>query len=115
MIARGPTKGSLWIVNSNSLLGCTLEEFIREDKTICWYIFEDLIFIPRESTLLYLGEEILMVSHWDLLNKTDYESSDEFYNSHEAAIFLYNDKKIYIFYDDHYDLWEKDVYLRSPI
>lgn len=113
MISRGPHKGSLWSVKSNGLLGCTLREVSREDLTIRWYVFDDLIFLPRDSTLLYIGEEILMASHWDLLDQTEYYESDDFFQTQEAAIFLYNDKKIYIFYDDHYDLWERDHYLAA--
>jgi hypothetical protein len=107
---RGPQIGTLWKVNSNALLACTLHEISREDITIRWYIFDDIIVLPFESTLLYVGEELLMASHWDLLNRSDYDT-DEFFNTHEAAIFLFNDKKVYVFYDDHYNLWEPYTYL----
>ena len=35
----------------------------------------------------------------------------KYYKELTTAVFLYNDKKVYIFYDDHYDIWEADYYL----
>jgi hypothetical protein len=52
-----------------------------------------------------------MVSHWELLDLNAYYASDEYYKELTTAVFLYNDKKVYIFYDDHYDIWEADYYL----
>jgi hypothetical protein len=111
MITRGPKTGTLLKVKTHGLLGATLVPINRNKQDIRWYIFDNIAFLEKDTTLLYLGDETLMVSHWELVNHEDYYNTDEYYKKFLAAVFLHNDKKIYIFYDDHYDLWEPDCYL----
>ena len=110
MISRGPKSGTLLTVKSPGLVGATLISINRVNEDIRWYIFDNISFLEKGATLLYLGDETLMVTHWELYNQEDYYDTDEYYKKFLAAVFLYNDKKIYIFYDDHYDMWDPDCY-----
>ena len=110
MITRGPKSGTLLTVISPGLVGATLISVNRTDGDIRWYIFENISFLERGATLLYLGDETLMVTHWELYNQNEYLDTEEYYKKFLAAVFLYNDKKIYIFYDDHYDMWDPECY-----
>lgn len=110
MITNGPKSGTLLTVISPGLVAATLSSVNRTSGDIRWYIFENISFLEKGSTLLYLGDETLMVSHWELHNIEEHYGNDELYRKFLAAIFLYNDKKIYIFYDDHYDMWDPECY-----
>lgn len=111
MITRGPKTGTLLTVKTHGLLGATLHSLNRIENDIRWYIFDNITFLEKGGTLLYLGDETLMVSHWELMNHSDYLDTDEYFKKFLAAIFLHDDKKIYVFYDDHYDLWDPECYL----
>ena len=110
-MSRGPYTGTLWRVNLPGLVAATLNPINRMEGDIRWYLFDNISFLERESTLLYLGDETLMVTHWELIDPDEYYSSDEYYKKFLVAVFLHNDKKVYVFYDDHYDLWDPDFYL----
>lgn len=112
-MSRGPHAGTLWRVNQPGLVAATLNPINKIEDDIRWYLFDNIAFLERESTLLYLGDETLMVSHWELLEPEEYYNSNDYYKKFLAAIFLHNDKKIYVFYDDHYDLWEMNFYLKQ--
>jgi hypothetical protein len=111
MISRGPKPGTLWRVNMPGLVAATLNGVNRHVIHHRWYLFDNITFLEKDATVLYIGDETLMVSHWELLDLNAYYASDEFYKELTTAVFLYNDKKVYIFYDDHYDIWEADYYL----
>lgn len=115
MTTRGPKSGTLMTVISPGLVAATLTSVNRIDGDIRWYIFDNISFLDRESTLLYIGDETLMVTHWELYNQEEYLDIDDYYKKFLAAVFLHNDKKIYIFYDDHYDLWDPECYLELLI
>lgn len=110
MITRGPKSGTLLTVISPGLVAATLSSINKIEGDIRWYVFENISFLEKGSTLLYVGDETLMVTHWELYNVDDYYANDEFYRKFLAAVFLYNDKKVYIFYDDHYDMWDPECY-----
>ena len=111
MITRGPKSGTLLTVISPGLVAATLTPTNRTDEDLRWYIFDNISFLEKGATLLYIGDESLMVTHWELYEHTDYYEDNEYYKRFLAAVFLHNDKKIYIFYDDHYDMWEPNYYL----
>ena len=110
MITRGPKSGTLLTVISPGLVTATLSSINKIEGDIRWYVFENISFLEKGSTLLYVGDETMMVTHWELYNVDEYYAKDEFYRKFLAAVFLHNDKKIYIFYDDHYDMWDPECY-----
>lgn len=111
MITNGPKTGTLLTVISPSLVTATLNSIDKTEDNIRWYVFDNISFLEKDTTLLYLGDETLMVTHWDFYDKEEYRS-EEYYKKYLAAVFLYNDKKIYLFYDNHYDIWDPNVYLK---
>ena len=109
-----PKVGTLWKVNQSTMVSCILVPINKYEDNVRWYLFDNIVFVEKQSTLLYLGDETIMASDWDLLDDSEYYSSDEYFKKHDAALFLHNDKKIYVLYDDHHDLWGNRFYL-SPI
>lgn len=110
MITRGPKTGTLVKVRTYGLVAATLSIVNRDKNNMNWYMFENIAFLERDATLLYLGDENLMVSHWELTSQQDYCDADDYYKKFLAAVFLHDDKKIYVFYDDHYDMWDPELY-----
>lgn len=106
-----PRSGTLWQVKTPGLVAATLEPVNKIEGNERWYILENITLLSREDTLLFLGDENINVSHWQLMDVEEYYKSGDYYKKHRAAVFLHNDKKIYVFYDDHYDIWEYKLYL----
>lgn len=107
---RGPKTGSLLRVNTHGLVAATLNIVNRDQNDIRWYVFDNISFLEKDTHILYLGDETLMVSHWELSSQQDYYDTEEYYKKFLSAVFLHDDKKIYVFYDDHYDMWDPQLY-----
>lgn len=106
-----PQSGTLWQVKTPGLVAATLQPINKNEGTERWYILENITLLSRDDTMLFIGDENINVSHWQLMDVDEYYNSADYYKKHRAAVFLHNDKKIYVFYDDHYDIWEYDLYL----
>lgn len=103
--------GTLWRVCQPGIMAVSLTPFTNHNGIIR-YGFEKVNILEKDAIMLYLGDETFEASHLDLFNIEAWE--DEVFNVYTAALFLVKEQKVYIFYNDYYNLWDPSAFF-EPI
>jgi hypothetical protein len=105
--------GTLWQVCQPGLMGVKLNLIGTDARTnLSRYTFEKVVIIEKQTILLYLGDELFQASTADIYNAEAWGIDVQF-DSYQAAAFLVNEQKLFIFYNDYYNLWDKDLFFKS--
>lgn len=112
-----PAPGSLWTPIYDQFYASSFgtvrhHPSATKDYDKPWYFLDELIHIKPGMLILYLGEESMMVTHWFLLDSSD-QTEIQYYQKINAALALFNNRYVYLLYEDYCDIWKPGKHLRQ--